>query len=528
MQVGGTVGWIVWSLGLIGALVTSIYTFRMLIRVFSGRPSAYAAEHAPVHTAHGEGPFSMLWTIGVLAGGVILTGLLEIPGVTHGMRDFLAPSVPHTIEPTAGQELFTSVLSVGVALAGLGIAWAIWGPNGRGAQAYARATDPLPAVLEQKFGFDAAYDLLFYRPTTALATLGAQIWEGRVIAGSTALVGTFGRWLSGRFSLMAVRPRPELRPRVRCRNRGDRRVVRRQGRHVSGAGMHSWTATLLWVVPLATAIVVGLLPLDRRVGCTLGFGALAFLIGDLAVAAERFHPAGGVQFQQSHSWVSDIGLGYHVGLDGLSLVLCGLVAFVAMWCLAFGIWAGRSSRGYVALSLLLVAALMLLFSARDLILFYVGFEAMLIPLAFQMGIWGGERRVQATTRFLVYTLAGSLLMLVSMITLGLRAGSFDLDKIGTSGSTWLFLGVHDRVRDQGAALPVPRLGALGLPRVAGRGRGDALGRRLQGRRLRDAALRAAAVPGTGRGLPAGPARPCRSPACSGARSSPSASPTRAA
>jgi NADH-quinone oxidoreductase subunit L len=144
----------------------------------------------------------MLWTIGVLGIGVIVIGLLEIPGVTHGMRDFLAPSVPRAVEATGGQELFSSVLSVGVALAGLGIAWVIWGPNGRGALAYARATEPVPAVLEQKFGFDAAYDLLFYRPTAALATLGAQIWEGRVIAGSIALFGIFGRWLSGRFSLL--------------------------------------------------------------------------------------------------------------------------------------------------------------------------------------------------------------------------------------------------------------------------------------------------------------------------------------
>ena len=128
--------------------------------------------------------------------------------------------------------------------------------------------------------------------------------------------------------------------------------------------------------------------------------------------------------------MSDLGISYHVGLDGLSLVLCGLVAFVAPWCLAFGLWAGRTSRGYISLSLVLVSALMLLFSARDLVLFYVGFEAMLIPLAFLMGIWGGERRVQATTRFLVYTLVGSLLMLVSIITLGLSAGSFDLDSIG--------------------------------------------------------------------------------------------------
>ena len=202
MHVGGTVGWIVWSLGLIGAFVTSIYTFRMLIRVFSGRPSSYAAEHAPVHTAHGEGPFSMLWTIGVLAVGVIVVGLLEIPGVTHGMRDFLG-----TVHPARRRgdgrpgALLVGALRRGRAR-GPRHRWVIWGPNGRGAQAYARATEPLPAVLEQKFGFDAAYDLLFYRPAAALASLGAQIWEGRVIAGSIALFGIFGRWLSGRFSLV--------------------------------------------------------------------------------------------------------------------------------------------------------------------------------------------------------------------------------------------------------------------------------------------------------------------------------------
>jgi NADH-quinone oxidoreductase subunit L len=201
MHVGGIVGWIVWSLGLVGAFVTSIYTFRMLLKVFSGRPSPYAAEHAPVHTEHGEGPASMLWTIGVLAGGAMLAGLLEIPGVTHGMRNFLAPAVPRAVEASGGQELFTSVLSVAVALAGLGVAWMIWGPNGRGAEAYARATEPVPGVLAQKFGFDTAYDLVFYRPASALATLGAQVWEGRIVAGSLALFGGFGRWLSSRLSL---------------------------------------------------------------------------------------------------------------------------------------------------------------------------------------------------------------------------------------------------------------------------------------------------------------------------------------
>jgi NADH-quinone oxidoreductase subunit L len=199
MHVGGIVGWLVWSLGLVGAFVTSLYTFRMLLRVFSGRPSAYAAEKAPAHTAHGEGPFSMIWTIGVLAFGAVAVGLLEVPGVTHGMRNFLLfePSV----EATGGQELFTSVVSVAVALAGLAVAVAIWGPNGRGAESYERQSQPLPRVFAQKFGFDIAYDMLFSRPVSALSALGARFWEGRVVAGSMDYSGNVGRWLSSRLSL---------------------------------------------------------------------------------------------------------------------------------------------------------------------------------------------------------------------------------------------------------------------------------------------------------------------------------------
>jgi NADH-quinone oxidoreductase subunit L len=201
MHVGGIVGWIVWSLGLLGAFVTSIYTFRMLLLVFSGRPSDYAAEHAPKHTAHGEGPISMLWTIAVLAAGACLAGLLEIPGVTHGMRNFLEPAVPRAVEASGGQELFTSVLSVAVALAGLAIAYAIWGPAGRGARVYARATEPLPRLFESKFGFDLVYDMLISRPVSAFAAIGARFWEDRVIGGSMEMFGPFGRWLSGRLSL---------------------------------------------------------------------------------------------------------------------------------------------------------------------------------------------------------------------------------------------------------------------------------------------------------------------------------------
>ena len=264
MHVGGIVGWIVWSLGLLGAFVTSIYTFRMLLKVFSGQPTPFAAEHAPKHTAHGEGPISMLWTISVLAAGALLAGLLEIPGVTHGMRDFLAPAVPRAVEATGGQELFTSVLSVAVALAGLAVAYAIWGPSGHGARAYARATEPLPRLFENKFGFDLVYDLLIARPVAALATLGRTRLgrpSGREHHGRRGA----RRALALRQALArAVGPRAQLRHHVRLRRRCARGLVRRQGRLTEMTGMHSWTATLLWLVPLGASIVIGFLPIDRR------------------------------------------------------------------------------------------------------------------------------------------------------------------------------------------------------------------------------------------------------------------------
>src|SRR5207253_8873223 len=80
------------------------------------------------------------------------------------------------------------------------------------------------------------------------------------------------------------------------------------------------------------------------------------------------------------------------------------------------------------------------FAAQDLLLFYVMFEAMLIPLYVLIGVWGGAGRLTATFKYIAYTMAGSLLMLVSIIVLGLSQGTFDLVDSGTSSSDWIFLG----------------------------------------------------------------------------------------
>jgi NADH-quinone oxidoreductase subunit M len=200
--------------------------------------------------------------------------------------------------------------------------------------------------------------------------------------------------------------------------------------------------TLIWLWPLVAAGIVGLIPWSRRGAAWLAVTAVLVEAVLAGIAAVRFDVGHGEQFVQTHTWVSDLGIGYAVGMDGLSLVLVAVTALCLPFAMFFGLWAGRGGRGYLSLLLVLESALMLLFVARDLVLFYVGFEAMLLPLALLMSIWGGERRVGATLRFVIYTLVGSLLMLVAIITLGLQAGTFDvtaLEAHGTSGSTWLFL-----------------------------------------------------------------------------------------
>jgi NADH-quinone oxidoreductase subunit M len=110
-------------------------------------------------------------------------------------------------------------------------------------------------------------------------------------------------------------------------------------------------------------------------------------------------------------------------------------------CTIYGWWVGRDrGRAYFALMLVLTGAIVGVFTAQDLLLFYAFFEAMLIPLYVLIGVWGGADRMRATITFVVYTVVGSLLMLASIIVFGLQQHTFDLTRMGTSTSTWLFLG----------------------------------------------------------------------------------------
>ncbi len=188
----------------------------------------------------------------------------------------------------------------------------------------------------------------------------------------------------------------------------------------------SWLLTILVAIPLAGALAVSLIPdSSPRATRLTGIGAsLAAFIVSL-VLWFRFDPAeGGMQFVQRIPWIPGADISYFVGIDGISLLLVVLTTFLIPIALVAS-WESvtRRLKGFVALMLLLEAGTLGVFVSLDLVLFYVFWEFMLVPMYFIIGIWGGAERVYAATKFFLYTMAGSLLMLVAIIWLGTYAGS---------------------------------------------------------------------------------------------------------
>ncbi len=206
--------------------------------------------------------------------------------------------------------------------------------------------------------------------------------------------------------------------------------------------MNGWLTTILILLPMAGALVVWTAPLSRH---RAGSFALLVALAEVGVwinALVRFDfGQDGIQFEQRTSWLGDLNISYHVGLYGFSLWLVGLTVVVMAATIGYGFWVGRDrARAYFGLMLLLTGAVVAVFSSQDLVLFYAAFEAMMIPLYVLVGAWGGAGRLRATVKFVIYTMAGSLLMLVSVIVFGLSQGTFDLVDTGASGSSWIFLG----------------------------------------------------------------------------------------
>ena len=149
--------------------------------------------------------------------------------------------------------------------------------------------------------------------------------------------------------------------------------------------------------------------------------SLAVMLVQFAITAWlywRFDPAAGLQFETRIPWIPDWGVNYQIGLDGYNLLLVLLTAFLGPLVVAGSFTAiHKDTKLFYAMVFLVQFAMLGAFVAQDLFLFYLFWEAMMIPMFFIIGIWGGERRIYATLKFVLYTAFGSILMLAAVIYL---------------------------------------------------------------------------------------------------------------
>jgi NADH-quinone oxidoreductase subunit M len=175
------------------------------------------------------------------------------------------------------------------------------------------------------------------------------------------------------------------------------------------------------LVPLIGAIVVMVVPRGERASRPIGIvAALVSLAQSLFIVRDFDKSIGAFQMEVDQPWVASLGIHFHLGVDGISLWLVLLATLMVFLTLlspqAMGLHKTRS-RGFVVAMLVLEAGMLGSFLAIDLFAFYVFWELMLIPMYFIIGIWGGERRLYAAIKFVIFTLVGSLLMLAAILYL---------------------------------------------------------------------------------------------------------------
>ncbi len=213
----------------------------------------------------------------------------------------------------------------------------------------------------------------------------------------------------------------------------------------------------LLLLPLIGSGVIAALPAGRTLlakQVALGTSVLTAILG-IAMALQFDRGVGTFQFVESHEWITSFGVKYGLGIDGTGLVLI-LMALILAPIVILASWnegeGGRfSQKAFFALLLVLETFMVGVFAATDVFLFYVFFEAMLIPVYFLIGSFGGPNRSYAAVKFLLYSLLGGLLMLAAVIGLYVLtksqfgAPTFDVTELGALNidqnlQRWLFLG----------------------------------------------------------------------------------------
>ncbi|HSX58952.1 MAG TPA: NADH-quinone oxidoreductase subunit M, partial [Tahibacter sp.] len=215
---------------------------------------------------------------------------------------------------------------------------------------------------------------------------------------------------------------------------------------------------LIWL-PILGAIPV-LLAGDRRPGpartIALAVAIATFLVSLAmlstfygSVAAAGTADLGllkNMHLQENLLWIDTLNVRYHLGVDGISVALVLLTTFTSVLVVILG-WGSVDEKvaQYMAAMLVLEGLMVGVFCALDALLFYVFFEGMLIPMFILIGVWGGARRVYATLKFFIYTFFGSIFMLIGLLYLYFKTGTFELAELAQVGlsakeQAWLFFG----------------------------------------------------------------------------------------
>ena len=192
--------------------------------------------------------------------------------------------------------------------------------------------------------------------------------------------------------------------------------------------------SLITFTPLAGALILMLMPKEQHPALRRGafvFSLVPFALSVLLLAL--FNPNDvGFQFRETVAWIPQFGISYSVGIDGISIFLLLLTTFLTPLVILAG-WGDIHKRvkEYMIFLLLMETGMVGAFVALDLFLFYVFWEVMLIPMYFLIGVWGGERRIYAALKLILYTMTGSLLMLVAILYMvilhGQQTGQFTFD-----------------------------------------------------------------------------------------------------
>src|SRR5690348_2522408 len=221
-------------------------------------------------------------------------------------------------------------------------------------------------------------------------------------------------------------------------------------------GFDAWALTLVVFIPVVGIGVVMFIPrrdepLIKLTGLVTTLAT--FILSVVVVARFDYDKTSTLQFQVDKRWIDVISSRYHVGVDGISLPLLVLTTFITLLCMIYS-WnhwpEPHNPKAFLALMLLLETGMVGTFVAQDLILFFIFFEIVLLPMFFMIGVWGGPNREYASIKFFLFTLFGSALMLLGFLALFFKSNyqghhTFDMVHLAQPGVLALTTGVANLI-----------------------------------------------------------------------------------